>query len=348
MCAAGFQGTPRTGPNRANSPSYDASSCVHSARIASTYFLEHRPAPVRGHVVVGRPVGVPPEAGTDLDPAAGEVVEGGEDLLATSVIGSDSTRNSATAVDSLIREVSLGDGRERDPPGRGRAGSGRPAASRPWSGVRRRPLDRDGCRRARRACRSRAPSAAAAERGRLDAAVEGEDGASPLRLRSDQNTFHRGGSRVRGVYSATVPPGGRRGPRHRVRRAARPGRGRAVAGARAAQAGEVHELDARVGGRIRMSLTYDDPVGHVRRRDRHLAGAARPLVAGRSGSSRRSRSRPTTRRSAARSRDDDHAPRRPPWHRGRDPDGRHAGRGPGRPQRGRGEDGGGKLARLVG
>ena len=111
MWPAGL-GKAQDGPNDTNSPSYDASSWVHSARIASTYSLQDRASLGRGDVVVGELVGVPAEAGADLDPAPGEVVEG-RDLLA-SVIGSDST-GSATAVESLIRERHLRRGRQRDP-----------------------------------------------------------------------------------------------------------------------------------------------------------------------------------------------------------------------------------------
>src|SRR6478609_216555 len=95
-------GNAHDGPNDTNSPSYDASSCVHSTRIASTYSLstvrrlaagtwwsasssvfQPKPAPISTR---------PPERWSRVE------------ICLANVIGSDST-GSATAVDSLIRDV---------------------------------------------------------------------------------------------------------------------------------------------------------------------------------------------------------------------------------------------------
>ena len=66
--------------------------------------------------------------------------------------------------------------------------------------------------------------------------------------------------------------------------------------------GEVHELDPRVGGRIRMSLTYDDPATAGSRAAPPTPTAGRTSSWCRtSGSSSRSSSSPTTPVSTARS-----------------------------------------------
>ena len=104
MCGCTGFGQAQDGPKETNSPSYDASSWVHSARIASTYsrrtvrrlpagtwwsvsssVFQPKPAPM-----VTRPPDRWSRVAIDL----------------ASVIGSDST-GSATAVDSRIREVTV-------------------------------------------------------------------------------------------------------------------------------------------------------------------------------------------------------------------------------------------------
>ena len=88
--------------------------------------------------------------------------------------------------------------------------------------------------------------------------------------------------------------------------------------------GEVHELDARVGGRIRMSLTYDDPTsaGKSERCDRHVRRPVRRAGRGRAGGGG-DRVRVRRPRAARPDDDDHHAPRRRRRHRGRDPPRRH-------------------------
>ena len=95
-------GKAHDGPNDTNSPSYDASSwSTGSASPRRTPCSTVRRL-AAGTLVVGELVGVPAEAGADLDPAAGEVVERGDLLGERDRV--DST-GSATAVDSLIRDV---------------------------------------------------------------------------------------------------------------------------------------------------------------------------------------------------------------------------------------------------
>ena len=95
-------GQAHDGPNETNSPSYDASSCVHRARIASTYSRS---------TVRRLPGGTPWSASSSVfQPKPAPTVTRPPErwsrvaIALASVIGSDST-GSETAVDSRIRDV---------------------------------------------------------------------------------------------------------------------------------------------------------------------------------------------------------------------------------------------------
>ena len=105
-------GHAQDGPNDTNSPSYDASSWVHSARIASTYSrrtVRRFPAgtwwSVSSSVFQPKPAPIvtrPPDRWSRVA------------MALASVIGSDST-GSATAVDEPDPRGDLGGRRQRDP-----------------------------------------------------------------------------------------------------------------------------------------------------------------------------------------------------------------------------------------